>query len=316
VRQASKLDLGADLRVADLAAEQWGVVSARELLRCGLTPNAIKVRARNGRLRRLHRGVYAVGHRGLVAQGRFLAAVKACGPTAVLSHLAAGFLWEFIEEEPEIVDVTVTRGGGRAHGGVRVHRSFDLRRADIARRAEIPLTTPVRTLADLAATMGERQFRHLVRRAQARNRVRLVQLAGAHRQRRGWAGNARLGRVISEGVSPTRTELEDLVLDLLLDGGFERPEVNVPIRLGARLVIPDFRWPSVCLVIEADGGAWHDNPIARADDIERQRLLEAHGERVLRVNWRQAVLLGEQTLARVAAAGAPQLDSRRAWSRE
>ncbi len=118
--------------------------------------------------------------------------------------------------------------------------------------------------------------------------------------------------MLSEGVSPTKTELEDLVLDLLLDGGFERPDVNVPIRLGARLVIPDFRWPSERLVIEADGGAWHDNPIARADDIERQRLLEAHGEQVLRVNWRQTVLLPEQTLARVAAAGAPRRDSRRA----
>ena len=53
--------------------------------------------------------------------------------------------------------------------------------------------------------------------------------------------------------------------------------------------IPDFRWPDQRLVVEADGAAWHDNPLAREDDAERQALLEAAGERVIRVTWEQAV---------------------------
>jgi Protein of unknown function (DUF559) len=73
------------------------------------------------------------------------------------------------------------------------------------------------------------------------------------------------------------------VLDLFLDAGLERPDVNVALRVGGRRVIPDFRWPDRRLVVEADGAAWHDNEIARAEDAERQALLEAQGERVVRV---------------------------------
>ncbi len=69
--------------------------------------------------------------------------------------------------------------------------------------------------------------------------------------------------------------------------------------------MPDFRWARQRLVIEADGAAWHDNRTAREDDAERQALLEAHGERVIRVTWQQAVTRPAQTLARIRAAGAP-----------
>jgi very-short-patch-repair endonuclease len=81
--------------------------------------------------------------------------------------------------------------------------------------------------------------------------------------------------------------------------------VNVPIVLDGRRVVPDFRWPEESLVVEADGAAWHDDPLARQEDAERQALLEAHGIRVLRVNWRQAVRGPAQVRARLASAGAP-----------
>jgi len=99
------------------------------------------------------------------------------------------------------------------------------------------------------------------------------------------------------------------VLDLMLDGGLEHPDVNVPLMLGGRRVIPDFRWPRERLVVEADGAAWHDNKVAREDDAERQALLEASGERVVRVTWQQAVERPAETLARFRAAGAPSAHS-------
>ena len=74
--------------------------------------------------------------------------------------------------------------------------------------------------------------------------------------------------------------------------------------LRRRLVTP-IRWPEHNLVIEADGAAWHDSKLSREDDAERQALLEAHGERVVRVTWEQAVSQPCQTLARIRAAGAP-----------
>jgi predicted transcriptional regulator of viral defense system len=73
---------------------QHGVVATWQLLALGLTMGSIRARVANGRLHRVHRGVYAVGHRRLTVKGRMMAAVLACGPDAVLSHRSAISLWE------------------------------------------------------------------------------------------------------------------------------------------------------------------------------------------------------------------------------
>jgi very-short-patch-repair endonuclease len=80
----------------------------------------------------------------------------------------------------------------------------------------------------------------------------------------------------------------------------------VPLVIDGRRVIPDFRWPAQRLIVEADGREWHEHRLAREDDAERQALLEAHGERVLRVTWHQATRQRRQTLARFIRAGAPR----------
>jgi len=77
--------------------------------------------------------------------------------------------------------------------------------------------------------------------------------------------------------------------------------------VAGRRVIPDFRWPAQRLVVEADGAAWHDHRLAREDDAIRQALLEAHGERVVRVTWDQVISHRRQTLARFTSAGAPRI---------
>jgi very-short-patch-repair endonuclease len=76
--------------------------------------------------------------------------------------------------------------------------------------------------------------------------------------------------------------------------------------VGGRRLVPDFRWPDHRLIVEADGGPWHDQKVAREEDAERQAWLEAHGERVLRVTWEQATIGRAQTLRRIHAAGAPR----------
>src|SRR5215211_7250786 len=86
-----------DERVARLAAEQFGVVEIDELAACGLDKDAVARRVRDGRLHPLYRRVYAVGHPNVPTRGRFLAAVKACGPGAVLSHFAATVLWGLLK---------------------------------------------------------------------------------------------------------------------------------------------------------------------------------------------------------------------------
>jgi len=173
------------------------------------------------------------------------------------------------------------------------------------RHEGVPTTTPARTLVDLATIASYTLLRRAVRRALGLGRVSIRQVVATRRRLGGRRGSANLDRVLA-AAAPTRSELEDVVLDLIVDAGFVRPEVNQPLLLAGRRVIPDFRWPDQKVIVEADGARWHHNPIARQDDAERHALLEAHGERVLRVTWKEAVSRPRETIARIDAAGVPK----------
>lgn len=289
-----------------MASESLGVLSLEELRRCGLNDAAVAVRVARGSLHRLHRGVYAVGHLALTLEARFLAAVKACGPGAVLSHFAAAVVWGMLRwEERREPDVSVVGSSTRSHRGIRVHRTRSLPPRDVTARAGTPITTPARTLADLAAYLPPRRLRRAVRQALSDRRVTLRQLTEVMNRLGPRRGSRALREIVAAHPAPTRSELEDILLDLVLAAGFEHPDVNKRIRVGGRWLEPDLRWPEQRLVVEADGGRWHDNPVARADDAERQAHLEAHGERVLRVSWEQATARAGDTIRRLHAAGAP-----------
>ena len=195
-------------------------------------------------------------------------------------------------------------GIGRRNN-LRVHRTSVLGRPDVTTHERIPVTSPARTLIDLAATANDKLLRSAVRRALARRRVSIRQLVATRRRLGPRRGTARLDRVLAT-AAPTRSELEDVVLDLIVDAGFAGPDVNKPLLLAGRRTVPDFRWPEQQVIVEADSRAWHDNPIARQDDAARQALLEAHGEYVVRVTWRQAVMRPDETVDRLVVAGVPR----------
>ena len=142
--------LDTDRQVALIAGRQHGVIRTDQLRFAGLSPDAVKRRVRSGRLHRLFRGVYAVGHTELSDKGRILAAVFACGPGAVASHESAAYLWSLSPKCPPFVHVTVPTGAGRAkRKGIVLHRSRTLRPQDVTRRHNIPITKPARTRRDL-----------------------------------------------------------------------------------------------------------------------------------------------------------------------
>ena len=305
-REAEQPDNRPDVRVARRAAETWGVLSIGELRECGLSYDAVSVRVRNGRLHRVHRGVYAVGHANPPLEGRFLAAVKACGRGAVLSHFAAAALWGLLDWDDRHPEVTVHGRAPRAHPGLRVHRTSLLTSEDVAKHEGIAVTAPARTLLDLAASLS-------AARASARRTSRAgpaPRKRAGHRRRPGARRTAPRGRSTrSDHRDRTRADAERA------GGRGPRPHAarrdrasgrEPPLVLAGRRIVPDFRWPAVRLVVEADGATWHEHAIAREDDADRQALLERHGERVLRVTWQQAVVRPRETLARLRAAGAPQ----------
>ena len=303
-----ELDTPPDVRVARLAAEQHGVVSAADLALAGLKRSAVQVRVRNGRLHLVHRGVYAVGHGALSLDARFMAATLTCGPRSWLGYRACAGHWEFIswDDDAYVIEVVVEGSAGRSRPGLRIHRTRRMDPRDVMTHRGIRVTTPARTLLDLADVLPDKGLRRAVRQAQALQLTNTRLIAAVLTRAQGRRGANRLAQLIADGPTPTRSDLEDLVLGVVLVGGLVRPQINR--RHGC--VYPDLRWPEQRLTVECDSATWHSGKLASEDDAERQARLEADGERVLRVTWQQALHNPEQTVARIAAAGAPYTDGR------
>jgi hypothetical protein len=176
----------------------------------------------------MYRGVYAVGHANPPQEGRFLAAVKACAPDAVLSHLAAAALLDIARWDGRYPEVTVPGTATRMHSGIRVHRTEVLDPPDVARRDGIPITSPARTLVNLSGALDYRPLRRAVRQAQSLRYVELRDLVEILARLGPRRGVRKLRRILATGPAPTRSELEDMMLDLILDGGLEHPDVNAP----------------------------------------------------------------------------------------
>ena len=251
--------------MGELAARQHGVVAVDQLRRLGLAAGAIKYQVRTGRLYRLHRGVYAVGHNDISEEGRFLSAVLAVGNGAVLSHLAAAVLWGFWKKAPREVDVTVARQA-RSRPGVRVHSVMKLRDDDTSMRYRIPVTTAARTIVDCSQVLtSERALKRLVHEAYVQKRVSPQQLEGR--------GPARLRAIVDQGYLPTRSGLEDEAIDLLQSQGFKNFQTNTSIE-GMEV---DVWLPEHNLAIEVDSDRYHSTPFAKENDARKQARLEAGG---------------------------------------
>jgi very-short-patch-repair endonuclease len=274
-------ELATDQLVARMAARQHGVVSVRQLAYAGVGRSAISRRLRAGRLHRVYRGIYAVGHPSLSREGRWLAAVLACGPGAVLSHLCGAALWELWPWSLAVIDITVPGLGGRAHrSGIVLHRSKTLGEHDTTVRLGIPVTTPDRTIADLKHVLSRAQLEKVIGRAEA------LGLA--------------VGRPLGLEPDMTRSELERRFLRLCRRHGLALPTVNA--RVG-RLEV-DFLWPDSRLIVEVDGFRYHGGRSAFEADRARDVRLKLLGYEVLRFTHRH-LHDDPQAVAAAVAALAP-----------
>src|SRR5215211_498232 len=152
-----------DAAVAVLAGSQRGVVDRGQLLRIGVSRRAIDRRIQAGRLHVIHRGVYAVGHRHLSREARYLAAVLFAGDGAVLSHRSAADRWELRASKEPKIDVTVATDR-RGDSTVTIHRNA-LDRIETTTRNGIQVTKPLRTLLDLATVADAKDLERAIRQA-------------------------------------------------------------------------------------------------------------------------------------------------------
>ncbi len=264
----------ADQVIRELASLQGGVVARPQLLRRGITSRQIDRRLDGGRLRAIHRGVYAVGHDALGERGRLIAALLLGGATAVLSHGTAAAIWKLIASMPQLVEVTTTTKAPKQRPGIRFYTTSHL---DTRTRDGLRLTTPIRTLLDLAATRPADALERACGEALYLRLVHPEQL----RQQTG-RGAARLRAVAAE-AAPTRNDFERRMLRLIRKHRLPAAQVNV--RLGRYR--PDFLWPRHRVVVETDGWQGHGHRLAFESDRARDAALQAAGYAVLRFTWRQ-----------------------------
>jgi hypothetical protein len=269
------------------------VVSLSQFASLGLSRGGVQSRIRRGRLHRVHRGVYAVGHPLLTVQGQYMAAVLACGPGAVLSHRSAADLQDLGRTDRATVDVTTPGQGGRKRSGIDAHGSLSLTAADVTLVRGIPCTTVARTLLDLADVLDRRGLERAIERAE---QLRLFDLKAVDHSLAGADGRkgAALLRAIlarrSFHFAPARSELEERFLVLCREAGRPEPEVNawIPFPEGGG-VEADFLWRDHRLVVETDGYETHGTRHAFERDRLRDQRLALAGYQVVRFTWRQVV---------------------------
>ena len=310
-----------------LAAEQHGIVTRNQLLGAGITLDTVKGRLRSGRLIAVHRGVYRVGP--LIApNAREMAAVLACGPGAVLSHWSAAELWRILQPLRALVgaqhahsgagkvagsatrevestatrevDITARVGYRRNRPGIRVHNRTSVGRDETTMTCAIPITTPARTLLDLATIATHRELERATAEALAlrlTTKTEIAKLAARHHRRH---GAARLKKLVEGSATPalTRSEAEERLLALVRKGCLGKPETNA--RVAGYEV--DVLWRAERLIMEVDGQSFHTSNRSFERDRRRDADLVARGFRVVRVTWHQIVNEPESLLVRLAQA--------------
>lgn len=268
-----------DQVIARVAGASHGVVTRRQLLAAGVSPDEIVHRIHRGSLLREFRGVYRVGHRARDPLATYLAAVRACGPHALLAGRAAGWLHRLLKgtaPPAEVIAMTARR-----LPGVTVRRGRRGAGADGCVSKAIPVTTVARTLVDLAAVLDVDDLARSCHEAGVLYATTPRQVEAVLARRPGAPGARQLRRVLHGEVRVTLSTLERRFLALLREHGLPMPETNRPA--GGRRV--DCRWAARALTIELDGYRFHASRHAWEQDRRREREARARGDEFRRFTY-------------------------------
>jgi very-short-patch-repair endonuclease len=281
-----------DARIAEIAGRQHGVISRKQLMELGLGKDSIQHRLSSGRLLRLHRSVYGVGHRNRSRETVWMAAVLAGGEDTVLSNRPAGAAWAICSSAGR-VEVTVPRQR-RPHPRILFHHSV-LPADERTTHNGIPITTVPRTILDLAATLDERQLERAINEAEIKrlwDELSLHDLLYRYRGRAGTKSVRAALRKRTEGATLTKSDLEELFLRFADGARLPRPETNTYVE-GLEV---DCVWRAQRVIVEVDGWETHRTRAAFERDREKSRILQAAGWRCVPVTYLQL----EHTSAEVA----------------
>jgi REase_MTES_1575/Transcriptional regulator, AbiEi antitoxin len=268
-----------DHLIASLAANQHGHVARRQLLDLGLTPNEISKRITKGLLIPVFRGVYAVGHPRPEAVARAAAAVLAGGDDAVLSYFSAAALWEMGTTWPWTPEITVP--ARRRPSGIRVHVHPALESQDIRHHRGIRVTSPARTILDIAPRLSKAQLARTLNEARLSRHLRLNAVEELLARNLLHPGTRLLKPLSESPTGPTRSEFEDRFIAFAHDHGLPAPLVNAHVAgYEVDILFPDHR-----VIVELDGWSFHSNRTSFERDRDRDAALLAAGYVTVRITW-------------------------------
>lgn len=289
-----------DAEIARLAELQRGLVHRSQLISAGITQEAMRHRLATGRLHRLYPRVYIVGRPRLEPLAAATAAAMHFEGHALLSGRSAGCLCE-LSEGPELpVEVTVVGIDARSRPNLEVHRTGTLSQADVRLWKGLPVTSPARTLLDLAGVLDLAELEAAYAMALRRKLVTPDEISAAIERAPGRKGVATLRALLEQGTEPTltRSRYERKLRALIRAAELPQPLSNAKVE-GHEV---DFVWPRQKLVVEFDGFSIHGHREAFEVDRRRDQRLVAAGYRVLRITARQIDFTPHAVIARLAAA--------------
>jgi very-short-patch-repair endonuclease len=270
--------------IALLARKGHGVVSRDALLHAGVAAHRIDARVRSGRLRVVHRGVYEV--RGMAtAYTPLAAALLACGGRAAVAGASAALLWRLPGgTAPAGVEVVV-ENAHRRRPGIIAHRVRAIVEGELTLHHGIRVTTPARTLLDLAPRLSARALEQAIALAEHAEVMTRSDLVALLERRAGHRGSRAVRAVLCSDapLAMTRSPAEELVLRHLRSTSLPQPEPNAAL-LGLEV---DFLWRQQRFVLEVDGYRYHRSARGYHTDRRRDAVLIAHGYRVMRITWKQ-----------------------------
>jgi len=213
-----------------------------------------------------------------------MAAVLACGPGAVLSHLTAAVLWGIRPRAGTQIEVLVPAGRAPSRRGIRVHRRATLTDKDVTERQGIPVTTPVCTLIDIAPRLTKGQAEAAINEADGLDLIDPEQLRRALDDHPGRRGVRPLRQLLDRLTFVlTTTELERIFVPIACRAGLPKSETQLWVN-GFKV---DFYWPELGLVVETDSLRYHRTAAQQATDRRRDQAHAAAGLTPLRFTHAQ-----------------------------
>jgi Transcriptional regulator, AbiEi antitoxin len=265
--------------LAELATRQHGVVSTGQLSALGYTRSSASKASGVGRLHRVHRGVYVVGHQRLTWHGRCMAAVLAASPS-VASHWSAGWLWGLLQTRPGTLHVTCRRS--RHADWPFVTHTADLAPADLTRRDGIPVTSLARTILDLAVDSRPRTVGRFIRQADDDKNFDLGAMEDLLARTKGHRGRAKVLtalEIYDEKPIFTRSDLERRFYEAVTAAGLPAPAMNCFVA-GYEI---DAYWADHRFGVELDIYETHGSRLSFEQDRERDDELLLAGIETTRV---------------------------------